>query len=65
MNSAFSPGDIVNVRGREWVCLPTADIANLCLRPLSGGESDIQVKRACSSLVFTFIERVRECIFPK
>lgn len=45
MIGAFSPGDIVNVRGREWVCLPTADNSNLCLRPLSGGESDIQVIR--------------------
>ncbi len=43
MTLAFSPGDLVTARGREWVVLPSADDAVLRLRPLSGGESDVQV----------------------
>ncbi len=40
--SAFSPGDLVYARGREWVALPSADDEILCLRPLSGSEADVQ-----------------------
>lgn len=43
MTLAFSPGDLVTARGREWVVLPSVDDAVLRLRPLSGGESDVQV----------------------
>jgi superfamily II DNA or RNA helicase len=42
MTSAFSPGDLVYARGREWVALPSPDEAMLCLRPLSGSEADLQ-----------------------
>ena len=36
----FSPGDLVRVRAREWVVLPTDDAELLHLRPLSGSEED-------------------------
>ena len=42
MTAAFSPGDLVYARGREWVALPSPDEAILCLRPLSGSEADVQ-----------------------
>ena len=42
MSAAFSPGDLVFARGREWVALPSPDEEVLCLRPLSGSEADIQ-----------------------
>ncbi|TIP26213.1 MAG: DEAD/DEAH box helicase [Mesorhizobium sp.] len=43
MTAAFSPGDLVHARGREWVALPSPDEGWLCLRPLSGAEADIQL----------------------
>ena len=36
----FAPGDLVHARGREWIALPSPDPDWLCLRPLSGAESD-------------------------
>src|SRR5580704_10416423 len=42
MTAAFSPGDLVYARGREWVALPSPDEELLCLRPLSGSEADLQ-----------------------
>jgi hypothetical protein len=42
MTAAFSPGDLVYARGREWVALPSPDEEILCLRPLSGSEADLQ-----------------------
>jgi superfamily II DNA or RNA helicase len=42
MTGAFSPGDLVYARGREWVALPSPDEEILCLRPLSGSEADLQ-----------------------
>lgn len=38
--TAFSPGDLVRARGREWVALPSPDAGLLRLRPLSGAERD-------------------------
>src|ERR1019366_4243971 len=43
MTAAFAPGDLVQARGREWVSLPSAYPGLLCLRPLTGSESDIQL----------------------
>jgi len=43
MSTSFSPGDLVFARGREWVTMPSRDNNWLCLRPLSGGEADIQL----------------------
>ncbi|MEQ8694089.1 MAG: DEAD/DEAH box helicase [Gammaproteobacteria bacterium] len=40
---SFSPGDLVRVRGREWVTLPAPRAGVLALRPLSGNENDIVV----------------------
>jgi hypothetical protein len=40
---AFAPGDLVYARGREWVALPSPDADALCLRPLSGAETDVQL----------------------
>lgn len=42
MTISISPGDLISARGREWIALPSAEKDWLCLRPLSGGESDIQ-----------------------
>ena len=43
MTAHFSPGDLVRARGREWVALPSPKEGWLALRPLSGGEADIQL----------------------
>jgi superfamily II DNA or RNA helicase len=39
MTTAFSPGDLVRARGREWVALPSPREGWLSLRPLSGSET--------------------------
>jgi superfamily II DNA or RNA helicase len=36
-----SVGSLVNVRGRDWVVLPSADPDVLRLRPLTGGEQEV------------------------
>jgi len=38
--TAFAPGALVSVRGREWVVLPDSDDELLVLRPLGGGDDD-------------------------
>lgn len=38
----FSPGDLVEARGREWVVLPSPDDDVLNVRPLSGSEADAE-----------------------
>ncbi|MGA7808741.1 DEAD/DEAH box helicase, partial [Bradyrhizobium sp.] len=43
MTALFAPGDLVYARGREWVALPSPDDDILCLRPLAGAETDVQV----------------------
>jgi len=43
VSTGFSPGDLVFARGREWVALPSPSPELLCLRPLSGTESDAQI----------------------
>ena len=43
MSHAFTPGDLVRARGREWVVLPAPAPDVLALRPLSGGESSVQI----------------------
>src|SRR6516165_3546141 len=43
MTAMFAPGDLVYARGREWVALPSPDEDTLCLRPLSGAETDLQL----------------------
>ena len=43
MTEAFSPGDLVKARGREWMAVPSPHDTWLALRPLSGSESDIQL----------------------
>jgi superfamily II DNA or RNA helicase len=45
VSQVFAPGDLVFARGREWVTMPSPESDWLCLRPLSGAESDIQVLR--------------------
>jgi len=39
----FRPGDLVRVRGREWVVLPGTRPDLLRLRPLGGSEEDATV----------------------
>lgn len=43
MSASFAPGDLVQARGREWVSLPSSSPGLLCLRPLTGSESDVQI----------------------
>lgn len=44
MNSlVFSPGDMVRVRGREWIVLPSPAPELLNIRPLSGTDDDSQL----------------------
>nr|WP_170541145.1 DEAD/DEAH box helicase [Ruegeria arenilitoris] len=43
MTEAFSPGDLVRARGREWVALPPPKEGLLALRPLTGNEKDTVV----------------------
>ena len=43
MSHAFTAGDLVRARGREWVVLPSSEPEVLRLRPLSGAESNVQV----------------------
>jgi hypothetical protein len=38
MSTAFSPGDLVRARGREWVAMPCSGDGLLRLRPLTGSE---------------------------
>lgn len=42
-NFAFSPGDMVRARGREWIVLPSPSEELLNLRPLSGTDDDAQL----------------------
>ena len=39
--SDYPVGSLVRVRERDWVVLPSDDADILCLRPLSGSESEI------------------------
>ena len=43
MTMIFGPGELVRARGREWVVLPGSDEEILNLRPIAGGEKDVQV----------------------
>ncbi len=43
MSHAFTPGDLIRARGREWVVLPSSEPELLRLRPFSGAESNVQV----------------------
>jgi len=53
----FSPGDLVEARGREWVVLPSPDDDILNVRPLSGSEADAQ--RIALSLEATPVKAAR------
>ena len=53
---AFQPGDLVHVRGREWVTVSLAAPGWLALRPLTGGEQDMQT-------ICTALEQVRHATF--
>src|SRR5207237_9985825 len=39
--AAYASGSLVDVRERDWCILPSDDAEILCLRPLSGSESEI------------------------
>lgn len=39
----FGPGELVRARGREWVVLPGSGEEILNLRPIGGGEREVQV----------------------
>ena len=53
---AFQPGDLVRLRGREWVTVNIAGPGWLSLRPLAGGEQDILT-------VCTDLEQVQHATF--
>src|ERR1051325_1163151 len=38
----YPVGSLVRIRERDWVVLPSYDADILCLRPLSGSESEIR-----------------------
>ncbi len=40
-SSAFSPGSLVALRGREWIVQPNPDPDTLLLRPLGGTDADL------------------------
>ena len=40
MASQYSPGSLVNARGRDWVVLPSLEPEVLRLRPLTGGDGN-------------------------
>ena len=37
----YNPGSLVNVRGRDWVVMPSDDIDLVVLKPLGGSEEEI------------------------
>ena len=37
---SYSPGTLVNVRGRDWVVLPSGDKDLLLIKPLGGSEEE-------------------------
>ena len=47
----YSVGSLVHIRKRDWVVLPSDDADILCLRPLSGSESEICGIHRVESLV--------------
>lgn len=53
----FTPGNLVRVRGREWVVLPGSDPDFLHLRPLAGGSLE-------TTAVYTHLEPVVSASFP-
>tara|TARA_R110000824_G_scaffold46996_8_gene134427 strand:+ start:375 stop:3161 length:2787 start_codon:yes stop_codon:yes gene_type:complete len=40
---AFTPGDLVKARGREWIVMPSPSEGLLKIRPLSGSDAEAQV----------------------
>src|ERR1700693_4003954 len=40
MATSYSPGALVNARGRDWVVLPVEEDGVVRLRPVDGGDSD-------------------------
>jgi superfamily II DNA or RNA helicase len=56
LQPAFQPGDLVCARGREWVATNLPEPGWLTLRPLTGGELDIQT-------ICTALERVTHATF--
>src|SRR5690625_2045253 len=55
--AVFTPGSLVETRGREWVVLPESAEDFLVLRPLSGSSDDV-------AGVFPDLEAVESALFP-
>ncbi|MBG0818402.1 helicase-related protein [Planomonospora sp. ID82291] len=53
----FTPGSLVNARGRDWVVLPDSDEGFLIARPLGGGDDEI-------AAILTGVEDVTQATFP-
>jgi superfamily II DNA or RNA helicase len=53
----YTPGSLVNARGRDWVVLPGSDDEFLVVRPLGGGDDEI-------AAILTGVERVDQATFP-
>ena len=41
MNTAWQPGKLVSLRGRDWVVLPSDDPELLVVKPLGGSEEEV------------------------
>jgi superfamily II DNA or RNA helicase len=56
MTARFSPGALIQARGREWVVLPESEPDLLVVRPIGGGDDD-------TAAVFPALEDVRPATF--
>ena len=41
MNTAYQPGKLVSLRGRDWIVLPSDDPDLLVVKPLGGSDDEI------------------------
>ena len=55
--TVYTPGSLVNARGRDWVVLPGSDDGLLVARPLGGGDDEI-------AAILTELEKVEAATFP-
>ncbi|GGM73222.1 ATP-dependent helicase HepA [Thermopolyspora flexuosa] len=55
--AVYTPGSLVNARGRDWVVLPGGDDDFLIVRPLGGREDE-------TAAILTNLEPVRQASFP-
>jgi hypothetical protein len=44
MNDSYTPGQLVHVRNRDWIVLPSGSDDRLMIKPLGGSEDEITAK---------------------